>query len=209
MERLNLTLDIRPNDIGAKKVNVRGSLIISNLLAEIQDKFNIDGTLNLHAEGSQEMLPLGDPLVQAGVTDGATLVCERLREETGTQDAILRGVRLPFEGKFKRVYLQEEHSLTEYDLSWQPAIVGRRDRRDPSKNRLLAVDLEEIEDLPTVSRHHACITLKEGKFSIEPLAPRNPTYLNGKALEGGRKHPLPAGAKIQVGRVSLTFYVVS
>jgi hypothetical protein len=209
MDRLKLTLDIRPNDVGIKKIDVRSSLVVANLLADIQDKFNLDGTLQLHLEGGETALGPAEQLQQAGVTDGAKLVCERVIEDTGTQDAIQRGIKEPFEGQFKRVYLQEEHSLTEYDLTWQPAIVGRRDYHNPSNNKLLAVDLEDIEDLPTVSRHHAVITLTDGKFFLERLSDRNPTYLNEKPLKGGRKYPLPAGAKIQIGRVSLTFYIIS
>ncbi len=49
MDRLNLTLDIRANEVGSKEVNVRSSLVVANLLAEIQDKFNLDGTLELRA----------------------------------------------------------------------------------------------------------------------------------------------------------------
>jgi hypothetical protein len=47
MNRLNLTLDIKPNSIGQRAVNVRSSLTVANLIATIQDKFNIDGELML------------------------------------------------------------------------------------------------------------------------------------------------------------------
>lgn len=210
MDRLNLTLDIRANDVGSKDVNVRSSLVVANLLAEIQDKFNLDGTLELRQEKGDAALELNQSLDKAGVEEGAKLVCDLVQEDTGTRDAILQGVRQPFEeGQFKRVYFEEEHTLTEYDVSWQPAIVGRLDHRDPSKNRLLAVDLESIEDLPTVSRHHACLTAKGGKFFIEQLAARNPTFLDGKQLKAGRKYPLAAGSRIQMGNVSLTFYIIT
>ncbi len=210
MDRLNLTLDIRVNEVGSKEVNVRSSLVVANLLAEIQDKFNLDGTLELWPDQGDAVLELATRLDQAGLEDGARLICDRVEEDTGTREAIRQGVRVPFEeDKFKRVYFEEEHTLTEYDVSWQPAIIGRWDHRDPSNNRLLAVDLESIEDLPTVSRHHACLTLKGGKFFIEQLAARNPTYLDGKALKSGRQYPLAAGARIRVGRVSLTFYIIS
>jgi len=209
MDRLTLTLDIRPNDIGPKQVNVRSSLVVANFIAGIQDKFNLDGTLELHPKGAEEPLSLHAPLDQTGVTDGSTLVCERLMEETGTLDAIQRGVPEPFDEKFKRIYLREQRTLTEYELAWQPAIVGRKDHRNPSNNKLLAVDLEDIEDLPTVSRHHACITLRKGTFFIETIQARNPTYLDGTRLKPGIKYPLAAGSAIQVGRVSLIFSIIS
>ena len=208
MERLSLTLDIRPNEIGSKRINVRSSLLVANLLAEIQDKFNLDGTLQLMLGQGDGPLSLRSPLEHAGVIEGSTLICERMVEESGTLDVIQRGVREPFQEHFKRVYLTEDHSLTEYDLAWQPAIVGRKDHRNPSNNRLLAVDLEDIEDLPTVSRHHACITLTEGTFFFETIQPRNPTYLDGAQLKPGIRYPIAPGSVVQVGRVSLTFQIV-
>jgi hypothetical protein len=209
MDRLTLTLDIRPNDIGLKEVNVRSNLVVANLIAEIQDKFNIDGTLGLNLEGTEESLSLNTPLDQTDITDGSTLICERVMEETGTLDYIERGIREPFEEDFKRVYLQEQRTLNEYDLTWQPAIIGRKDHRNPSNNRLLAVDLEDAEDLPTVSRHHACITLREGSFFIETIQARNPTFLDETRLKQGIKYPLAAGSVIQVSRLSLTLFIIS
>ena len=209
MDRLNLTVDIKPNKIGPKEINVRNSLIVGNLIAEIQDKFNLGGTLLLRPKGSSDVLTWEEPLDQAGVEDGSVLFCEQVIEETGTLDRIELGARDLIQGDFERVYLVEKQALLEFDVGWQPAIIGRRDHRDPSKNRLLAVDLEGVEDLPTVSRHHACITSAGGKFFIEQIQERNPTYVDGQKLDPNTKSALPAGAVIQVGRISLTFNVLS
>ncbi len=208
MDRMNLTLEIRPNEIGDRQVNVRSSLMVANLIAEIQDKFNLDGTLQLQLEGEQTPLSLTMPLERAGIGDGSKLVCDRVMEDTGTMEAIERGVRHELEGKFKRVYLTEQRTLTEYDLNWQPAVIGRRDHRNPSNNRLLAVDLEDAEDLPTVSRQHACITLDGGSIFVESIQPRNPTFLDGAKLKTGIRYPLNAGSSLQVGRVTLTFNII-
>lgn len=209
MDRLNLTVDIKPNKIGPKQINVRHSLMVGNLIAEIQDKFNLGGTLQLRPKGNTEVLPWDASLDQSDIEDGAVLYCEQVIEETGTLDRIELGVRDPIEGDFKRVYLVEKQTLLEFDLNWQPAVIGRRDHRNPSNNRLLAVDLEGVEDLPTVSRHHACITTAGGKFFIEQIQERNPTYLDGQKLPSNRKSALPAGAVIQVGRISLMFNILS
>lgn len=209
MERMNLTLEIRPNEIGAKHINVRSSLVIANLIAEIQDKFNLDGTLQLELQGQAGPLSLAAALNRSGVADGSTLICDRVMEDTGTMEAIQRGVRHALEGKFKRIYLTEQRTLTEYDVEWQPAILGRKDHANPSNNRLLAVDLESVEDLPTVSRQHACITLDRGSIFVESIQARNPTYLDGARLKPGIRYPLNAGSAIQVGRVTLTFNIIS
>jgi hypothetical protein len=208
-ERLNLTLEIEPKKVGKKEVNLRASLLVSNLIAEIQDRFSLDGTLALERQGGEEQLDASSRLDEVGVSDGEVLVCRQVQSETGTQAAIARGVREPLPEGYKRVYLEEERTRTEYELAWQPAIIGRWDHRDPSMNRLLAADLEGLEELPTVSRHHACITVEDNKFFIEQLAARNPTYLDGTKLNAGRKYPLEPGDNIQVGRISLTFNALS
>lgn len=209
MERLTLSVNIRPNKIGKKEVNVRSSMTVANFIAAIQDKFNLDGTLELHFKGADGPLEISEPIEGIGVADGGVLICKRVVEDSGTQDAIQRGIREPFDDQFKKIYLVESHTLAEYYLTWQPAIVGRKDHRNPSNNRLLAVDLEGAEDLPTVSRHHVCITMHKGTFFIEQIQDHNPTFLDETRLEVGMKYPLAAGSTIRLGRVVLTFYVVS
>jgi hypothetical protein len=205
MDRLNLTLEIRANNIGTKRVNVRDSLTVGNLVTTIKDKFNLDGEFRLTLPSSTEALAPETPLDQAGVKEDGTLVCTRVTEATGTLDAIRSGERHGFSKAFKRVWLAEPSTLAEYDLSWQPAVIGRKDHRNPMNNRLLAVDLEHVEDLPTVSRHHACITEKRGQFYLEDIQGRNPVYLDGTRLRQGTQQTLSAGQSIQVGRVRLTF----
>jgi len=209
MERLTLTVNVRPNRIGKQQVNIRSNMTVANFIAAIQDKFNLDGTLELYLKKADGPLKLSEPVEGVGVADGGVLVCERVVEDTGTQDAIQRGLREPFDDQFKKIYLVESHTLTEYDLTWQPAIVGRKDHRNPSNNRLLAVDLEGTEDLPTVSRHHACITMHEGTFFIEQIQERNPTFLDETRLDVGMKYPLAAGSTIRLGKLTLTFNVIS
>jgi hypothetical protein len=206
---MNLTLDIQANDIGAKRVNVRSSLLVANLIATIQDKFNLDGSYELRPPGSRQALRLDSALDQAGVADGHTLTCVRVMESTGTLEAIARGVRAPLTKEFKRVYLSEARTLNEYDVAWQPALLGRKDHRNPANNRLLIADLEDIEELPTVSRHHACLTEANGSFFVESVQARNPTYLDGVRLRPGMKYPLPAGSIIQLGQVWLTFHLIT
>ncbi len=209
MDRMNLTIDIRANSVGPKRVNLRSSLLVDNLVATIKDKFNLDGEYELRLDNARQALPLGVQLDQAGVGEGARLVCTRVVESTGTLDAIRRGVRLRLSKNFKRVYLEEAHALAEYDLAWQPAVIGRKDHSDPSKNKLLAVDLGDLEEATTVSRHHAGITEEGGSFYLESLNEHNPTYLGDMRLRFGVKYPLPVGSRVGIGRVSLTFYTIS
>ncbi len=210
MDRFNLTLNIAGSAIEKRHLNVRSSLPVASLIATIQDKFNLDGRYELRLDSeSRPALPLEKQLMEVGVREGATIVCVRIVEATGTEEAIRRGHRESFSKNFKRVYMVENRSLTEFELGWQPAILGRRDVRNPANNKLLAVDLEDMEELPTVSRHHAAITEKSGSFFIEDIQGRNPVYLDGQRLKQGIQYPLAAGATVQLGRVSLTFRLVS
>lgn len=209
MDRMNLTIDIQANKIGPKRVNLRSSLIVANLIATIKDKFSLDGEFELRLENSSTPLPSEVQLDETGVVDGGVLVCARLAQSSGTLDAIRQGVRQKLSKTFRRVYLQDERYLGEYNLVWQPSIIGRRDRRDPGNNRLLAVDLDGLEESLSVSRHHACITETDGSFFIESINPSNPTYLNDRMLTAGVKYPLPAGSRVRVGKLILIFQIIS
>ena len=207
MDRMNITVEIQ--SVGPKRTNVRSSMYVASLISATKDKFNLDGNYVLVRKGERQPLSPEMPLDQAGISDGNVLVCARVVQASRTKDAIQSGVREPISKQFKRVYLQEERQLVEYDMAWQPAVIGRRDRRDPSNNKLLVVDLEGFEEAPTVSRHHACITEKDGSFFVEGISENNPTYLGDTRLKPGIKVSLPVGSRIRVGRVTLTFYVIS
>ncbi len=209
MDRMNLTIDIRAGGIGRKAVNLRSSLVIANLIATIKDKFSLDGDFEIYLDTTRAPLPPQKELVEAGVLEGSVLVCAPVAQITGTMEAIQRGLRQRLSKEFRRVYLQDERSLGEYNLAWQPSIIGRKNHRDPAKNRLLGVDLDGLDDSFSVSRHHACITEVDGAFFIESINPNNPTYINDRPLSPGVKYPMPAGTRIRVGGIILNFHVIS
>ena len=92
-------------------------------------------------------------------------------------------------------------------VEWWPAIIGRLDLADPSRNRLLGVDLHTGDQTQGVSRHHACLTEADGSFFIEALADTNPVFVEGTKLRPGIRYPLSTGTSIQLGRVLLNFNV--
>ncbi len=207
MDRLTITLEIREGNLKPQPVNVRGNMTAGNLVLIVKDKFNLVENYELRLKGGTQALPEEAPLDQAGVSDGSTLIVTRVLQATGTLDRIARGERKPFSKTFSRVYLREDHTRNEYELIWQPAIIGRRDHRNPANNRLMALDLEDLEELPSVSRHHACITEAGGTFFIEPLQARNPVYVDGQRVTEGMQMPLQPGVTIQVGRLGFDFLV--
>ena len=62
-------------------------------------------------------------------------------------------------------------------------------------------------DAPGMSRHHARIRVENGRATLEDLASKNGTHLNGRRLS--TPEPLYDGHQIRVGGITLTFRTVS
>jgi len=70
------------------------------------------------------------------------------------------------------------------------------------------VDLDSDDPEAKVSRRHARISLREGKYLIEDLGSTNGTFVNrGRRLAPGDRHPLKDGDEIIVGKTVLRFRV--
>ena len=63
-------------------------------------------------------------------------------------------------------------------------------------------DCEIFLDDVTVSRKHAVLTQRDGRFFIEDLGSLNGTFLNRRRIESG---PLADGDELQIGKYRLTF----
>jgi pSer/pThr/pTyr-binding forkhead associated (FHA) protein len=71
------------------------------------------------------------------------------------------------------------------------------------------VDLDSDDPEAKVSRRHARITLRDGKYFLEDLGSTNGTFVNrGKRLAPGTRQPLNDGDEIIVGKTFLRFYLV-
>ena len=80
----------------------------------------------------------------------------------------------------------------DWPLSEGANLVGR----DPD----CAVRIES----PTVSRHHARLVVSGGDASVEDLASKNGTYVNGQAVTA-QPVPVVDGSEIRVGSVTMTY----
>ena len=209
MNRIEFSVAVPGVGKAPRKINTRADLTVSGLLNAIKDHFSLNGNFELRLPDSDDGLPENAGLADAGVTPAIVLTCVPVRLQSTTPSMIDSGQRKRFSQKFQRVFLLDQRSLLEYDLTYWPAVIGRRDRSDPARNRLLAVDLEGAEPAPSVSRHHACITEENGQFFIETLQDSNPLFANGKRLEPRFKHPLPTGTMLQLGSIKLNFNVRS
>jgi FHA domain-containing protein len=71
------------------------------------------------------------------------------------------------------------------------------------------VDLDSDDPEAKVSRRHARITFKDGKYSLEDLGSTNGTFINrGKRLAAGARQPLNDGDEIIVGKTFLRFRLI-
>lgn len=192
---------------GEKRLNVRNTITAGDLITETQKQFSLDGLYELKL-GEQTLNP-NLPLDEQGVADQTLLTFAAvLVRSSDTAEMVARGQSRPFSVKKRRVFLREEREGSEYDLTWMPAIIGRRDPRDLARNRLLAVDLDDVSDGKSVSRHHACIVEENGSFFIESLNERNPTFLNDVPLRFGFRSLLRTGDRVLAGRVSMMFHIM-
>jgi hypothetical protein len=207
MNRLEITMLVKVAGKTPRRLNVRADMTVGDLLNATRDHFNLAGPHELRLLNGRQALNVELPLVDAGVRPGAQLECVMLQERSNTPALIERGERMPFSQRYEKVSFRDQNGLAEYELRWWPAILGRRDIADPSRNRLLAVDLETDDKSRGVSRHHACVTEAGGAFLIEALSLNNPVYLDGGRLAPGMRHPLPTGSSVQLGRAQLTFTV--
>ena len=62
-----------------------------------------------------------------------------------------------------------------------------------------------VFDSPTVSRHHAAVTFRGGRWWVEDRGSYNGTYLNGARVHPGVPMPLRHADQIQLGSQSIVF----
>ena len=208
MARTNLAVNFQIEQLtGDKRLNIRSDLTAGDLMTAIQKQFSLDGLYELKFGG--RALDPALPLDEQGVSESARLQFANVEaKQSDTAERIARGQRYSLSVQKSRVYFRDDREGTEYDVTWQPCVIGRRDPRDPARNTLLAVDLEEAGDALSVSRHHACLLEEGGMFYVEGLNQRNPTYVNDVALRVGARRLLHAGDRVLVGKISLTFNIV-
>lgn len=185
-----------------QRARVRRALTVSELIQEILKEFDdiakesLD-SYALYLKGNNRPLPADNNLIQLDVQPQDELVF------TYTQ----RMARQMLDPR-NYAFLRDETSGRVYDITWQPALIGRPST-DVDHNMMLAANLQVLPNGITVSRKHAQITFTDGRYYIELLAENNPVYLNGKEIPAGSPRELKAGDKLAIGRnrIPLTFGV--
>ncbi len=79
-------------------------------------------------------------------------------------------------------------------------------RKDPVTEIYPNIDLSNLDPNKSVSRRHAKIFFKEGKFYVqEEIGTHNGTFLNGEKLDKGKGYEINIGDRIQFGLVVLVY----
>jgi hypothetical protein len=96
-----------------------------------------------------------------------------------------------------------EAAGTAFQITRDESVIGRWD----ADNGIFPdIDLDTVDQEAKVSRRHARILFRDGKFLLEDLGSTNGTYINrGRRLLPGTPQPLADGDEIIVGKTFLRF----
>lgn len=193
MKRISLTIDVFEHR--EQQAEALENLSVRELIRALLQEFAADVPYLDQRDPDKYVLRRPDsdtPLVpkqklrEIEEIDAAHL---RLEEKAPPPDE--RGERQEMPG---RVYLRitdESGAEQVCRLFWQPALIGRSDPNYEGEH-LLAVNLEQMTGSHRVSRRHAQVTARDGRYYIAPLLPAavagsrpvNPVLLNGEVLVG-------------------------
>ncbi|HEU0291331.1 MAG TPA: FHA domain-containing protein [Anaerolineales bacterium] len=183
-----------------QRARLRKSLTVNDLIAEILREFDDIAADSpekyaIYLKGFDHPLKQAETLAQLDIQPQDELVFEYVRQT----------IRRMLEVQ-QYAILREDSTGKEFDIQWQPAVIGRPST-DVDHNIILAVNVQLLPDGKTISRRHAQITFSEGRYFIEPLAEQNPVFLNGKELPVQAKREIRNGDKLAFGnnRLMMTF----
>lgn len=99
--------------------------------------------------------------------------------------------------------LHPETGTTFALLPGPETVIGRF---DPVTGMSPDIDLREVDTRRTMSRRHARISSREGKFFIqEEVGTANGTFVRGTRLATGKEHEIRSGDRLRLGLVELVF----
>jgi pSer/pThr/pTyr-binding forkhead associated (FHA) protein len=194
-EYIDVRIDIFEHS--GQRARVRKNLTVRGLVEEILKEFDDIGSdspdkYTIHLKGIDRPLNPNHNLVQLDIQPQDELVLDYVRQT-------LRQMLDPSQ----YAVLQDETTGKEFDIQWQPALIGRPNN-EVDHNIMLAANLLLLPNGMTVSRSHAQITVSEGRYYIEPLAENNPVFLNNKELPAYVQSEIRNGDRLAFGRSKLS-----
>jgi pSer/pThr/pTyr-binding forkhead associated (FHA) protein len=195
---IDVKIDVFENT--GQRARLRRSLTVNALIEEILREFDDIAADSpekyaIYLKGFDHPLKPVDTLAQLDIQPQDELVFDYVRQ----------AIRRMLDPQNYAI-LREDSTGKEFDIQWQPAVIGRPST-EVDHNIILAVNVQLLQDGKTVSRRHAQITFSEGRYFIEPLAEQNPVFLNGKELLVHGKREIRNGDKLAFGnsRLMMTF----
>lgn len=182
-----------------QRARVKRSLTVETLINEVLREFDDipADPLNkyvIYMKGSETPLDVNKNLLELDIQPQDELVFDHFRR-------FLRK-NLPPE---QCVSFIEVKSGESFDVTWQPALIGRASQ-DMDHNILLAVDLQFLPEGKTVSRTHAELTVERGHYYIRPMAAHNPVFLNGKEMPYNKRFEIHHRDELTLGYKEVTLF---
>lgn len=100
--------------------------------------------------------------------------------------------------------LREQETGQEFPLVKTPSIIGRSSSGSGATEGI-DIDVRSFREARTVSRPHAQISHKDGRYYFEGLKEQRPVFINDIPLPFGKKHSLRSGEIVGVGNVRFVF----
>jgi len=181
----------------SQRARLRRSLTVTALIEEILREFD-DITADspekyaIYLKGFDHPLKADQNLVQLDIQPQDELVFDYVRQTNRRMLDVQNYATL-----------REETTGKEFDIQWQPAVIGRPST-DMDHNIMLAINVQLLPNGKTISRRHAQITFSDGRYFVEPLAEQNPVFINGREVTVFSKRELRNGDKLSLGTHRLT-----
>ncbi len=183
--RLTISSDLFADTERDQEVEVRDDLLIRRLLGEICREFELSAGQYVLRTQAGGLLSPSQSVEQAGIKNGDRLI-------------------FSIAPAGKRIFLLSEKNHI-FDLTSQPALLGRPDTDKSLTADMLAVNLTNLDPERTVSRPHARITWVAERFLVESVNENNLTYINEIPVQVGILQSIQHGDWLRLGKVKLQF----
>jgi len=208
-DHIQVIIQLTESNLQPVKVRVKPSVVMQQFINDVCKRYGLNAdeiTVSMQ-NNAGIVLPI-TPTLTLGqnhiVNDTQLIFAPKTASKSPTRELLLLNRIVPLASTVF-VSLQDETTGKQYRVSWQPAVIGRRDDKNPDKNKMLAVDLSTVKGAEFISRRHACIVYANGQYYVESINEQNPTYLEDVRLTAWQRKPIHPGDRIRVGKTTLIF----
>lgn len=208
-DHIQVTIQLAARNNQQVKVRVKPTVEMQRFVDDVCRHYNLNANeVTVYAQNNVGHTLSISPTLTLGqnhiVNDTLLVFAPKTVTESPTRELLRQNKIIPLESTVF-VRLQDETTGKQYRISWQPAVIGRYDEKEPDKNKMLAVDLSAAKDAQFISRRHACIVRVNGQYYVESIHEQIPTYLEGVRLTPWKPKPIHPGDRIRVGQTVLIF----